>query len=511
MTTMLPTGVIRNSDGIGGEIQSIDHVAIEDIARLWRVYRTNRRALQGDTGGRLENFFWRIWSNGQVNAGITGSAVARIFLHISESKSNVGKTPRPTSHPHTQSELRPEYVDQANLHIPPPSPSASSSSSHPPVIRVSSDGDTSMPSPESAANGSSPSPSPKPLPPPILKSGRKLSGSEPTKTARIASPVPAADDSDDGLAPSPHPRSPLASSFEEHHPPHHHPHAHQQHQLHPHRVHHPHVTHMPPGRKKKGKTVFVAGAGPSRRRPAMTRRKSSQSSASTLKSHRSDPGDATLGSSSRPKSRPSGSPETSMARYSPSPPPVAFNGDSAAALADASFADESPLRAPSPNDVASRSLYNTERDRASSAEQHGSIRPYDDWGANRDFQARISDRSSSDMFRVLSGHPTQTKAAPIVAPTSTAAAGVINKADSPPAASSQPTIINRILPLKQPVAASITNHPATDENEMPPTPPNGLLPRTKSQSQLSFLLERDRRHSEEAAKAQQHLYRKTST
>ncbi|KAI9684132.1 MAG: hypothetical protein M1829_003402 [Trizodia sp. TS-e1964] len=85
MTANLPP-IVTNSEAISGDLGSIDHVVVEDIYFLWRVYTTNKSVLPNDIGHRLENFFWRIWGNDQICRNISGATLARIFQDISEAK-----------------------------------------------------------------------------------------------------------------------------------------------------------------------------------------------------------------------------------------------------------------------------------------------------------------------------------------------------------------------------------------------------------------------------------------
>jgi len=53
MTDALPKGLVTNSEAITGEIESIDYVAIEDIAQLWKG-KPDRMVL----ALALPRFFW---------------------------------------------------------------------------------------------------------------------------------------------------------------------------------------------------------------------------------------------------------------------------------------------------------------------------------------------------------------------------------------------------------------------------------------------------------------------
>ncbi|KAM5453531.1 hypothetical protein MaudCBS49596_002734 [Microsporum audouinii] len=84
MTEALPHGIVFNTHSIRSELNHDSHVEVEDVARLWRVYTTNKTTLEKDAGRRLENLFWRIWSNGQISCTIRGYTLASLFIQISE-------------------------------------------------------------------------------------------------------------------------------------------------------------------------------------------------------------------------------------------------------------------------------------------------------------------------------------------------------------------------------------------------------------------------------------------
>ncbi|KAL8939833.1 MAG: hypothetical protein Q9211_002561 [Gyalolechia sp. 1 TL-2023] len=84
MAEGLPKGLIATNEAVKGNLESVDRVHVEDIARLWKAYHTNRAVLAEDVGRRLENFFWRIWGHDRLLENITGTLVAAIFSRISE-------------------------------------------------------------------------------------------------------------------------------------------------------------------------------------------------------------------------------------------------------------------------------------------------------------------------------------------------------------------------------------------------------------------------------------------
>lgn len=136
----LPEGLVAtNDETVGEEIGNVDRVDLEDVARLWRGthsplrslrqpvikpytctrhlisafsrvvprklhitdlwlsdYSTSRALLHDNTGERLANFFWRIWSNPAISRAVPGSTVARLFMTISGGGNRVRTTPVPS-------------------------------------------------------------------------------------------------------------------------------------------------------------------------------------------------------------------------------------------------------------------------------------------------------------------------------------------------------------------------------------------------------------------------------
>ncbi|OJJ48369.1 hypothetical protein ASPZODRAFT_24007 [Penicilliopsis zonata CBS 506.65] len=87
MTDSLPKGLMATTSQLPSKFDDPDAVEVEDIIRLWRVYATNPRVMNGDEGHRLENLFWRILSSDHVRGSIQGATLAKIFSHISEEPS----------------------------------------------------------------------------------------------------------------------------------------------------------------------------------------------------------------------------------------------------------------------------------------------------------------------------------------------------------------------------------------------------------------------------------------
>ncbi|MCJ1247571.1 hypothetical protein MMC30_004785 [Trapelia coarctata] len=223
MADGLPEGLVTNTEAISGDIQSVDRIATEDLAHLWRVYTTNKTLLANDVGRRLENFFWRIWSNGQIRDTIRGNSVAALFLAISDGDAIIRTTP--TSSPRSsriQFGPRPgEYqttsipggqTDFPTLNLAPRTKNEERNGDEETKTVKQSSFTTDVPHPptieeeKGRRRGSS-------RPPPILKKPRAESSKQESKIARILSPnskTPRHTSGED----RPSPRAPSAISFD---------------------------------------------------------------------------------------------------------------------------------------------------------------------------------------------------------------------------------------------------------------------------------------------------------
>jgi hypothetical protein len=109
----LPQLLVTNTAAVTEEFKSGHTVRVEDVAKLWKgscplgfgarsylttqvVYKLNSTHTEADEGTRLENFFWRIWSNPSVLRSLGVDSLARIFISISEGGNRVRTTPVPT-------------------------------------------------------------------------------------------------------------------------------------------------------------------------------------------------------------------------------------------------------------------------------------------------------------------------------------------------------------------------------------------------------------------------------
>ncbi|KAL5042702.1 hypothetical protein BDW71DRAFT_189458 [Aspergillus fruticulosus] len=179
----LPRGFVSVSEKVSEELDGIglDAVDIGDIVQLWKAYSTNPSAHEGDAGYRLQNFFWRIWGSKPLSSSLTGSALSRLFMRISE----------PASMPANQS---------TSLNLPSSSPPAKAETEESEPLSSSLKRDEKHPEnqhqhqqhqrlPSHGKSQSHPTPGPsssgtKPLQP-ILKKSNSSSHGEVQKTTRL--------------------------------------------------------------------------------------------------------------------------------------------------------------------------------------------------------------------------------------------------------------------------------------------------------------------------------------
>lgn len=171
MTSILPKGIVVNTREISGDIERIDRepLAVEEIAKLWKVYTTTKRRLLDPTAERLENYWWRLWGSRKRN--LHGATVARLFAEISDGASFV--------------QLRgPDNRDESGgrpMQVPPLNRGPGTASTT--AMQFESESQSS-----SGALYSSSSKNQSAMPPPILKKSRGPSSSGPRPTARFISP-----------------------------------------------------------------------------------------------------------------------------------------------------------------------------------------------------------------------------------------------------------------------------------------------------------------------------------
>ncbi|PKS09422.1 hypothetical protein jhhlp_004037 [Lomentospora prolificans] len=195
---ILPKGFVVNSQDIYKEVASYPTVPPEKIKEYWKVYTTTFRRLIDPTANRLEHFWWHVW--GSDRKYLPGAVLAKLFEEIS-----TGPTIAPIPGPPNRWEP-PVFGDR-----PPPwelkrqsenkvvarsSKVKDSSRSQEDIIATTTPSksmgpdDNEVSAPGASSSASKPTPAP---PHPILKKSRGDSKSGPRPTARFIFP-----DDDDG-------------------------------------------------------------------------------------------------------------------------------------------------------------------------------------------------------------------------------------------------------------------------------------------------------------------------
>ena len=164
---------MRISLSCGEVVDLLPHIV---CANLCLVYSTNQRLLANNTGIRLENLFWRIWSNKKLRTNIGGSRVASLFHGISEGDSMILEHAEPSSSKAEQPSRRLESTKMS-----PQVRSAPTATEHH-RLRTIEVAETSFTERRrGTAQGA--------RPPPILKKPCGDSSNQLSKTARILTPT----------------------------------------------------------------------------------------------------------------------------------------------------------------------------------------------------------------------------------------------------------------------------------------------------------------------------------
>ncbi|TPX19009.1 uncharacterized protein E0L32_011326 [Thyridium curvatum] len=82
MAMLLPKGLVENTAEVYAEVASYPVIPPEKIYEYWHVYTTTFRKLIDPTAHRLENFWWHVW--GSDRRYLSGPALARIYEEISK-------------------------------------------------------------------------------------------------------------------------------------------------------------------------------------------------------------------------------------------------------------------------------------------------------------------------------------------------------------------------------------------------------------------------------------------
>ncbi|KAI9812785.1 MAG: hypothetical protein M1827_004542 [Pycnora praestabilis] len=218
---------------------------------------------------------------------------------------------------------------------------------------------------------------------------------------------------------------------------------------------------------RRKKTTYVVNTAGNRRRPLVSRRKSSQSSSSNVPIVNTSSGS---------------SGEDNAATHPSETPVLPSKVSSGVSPIQSSMRQQKQI---------------TESSRSPSMGDTRADRSYSDWLVDRDFRSRFVDKNRQDTFAAFTTHPVVTKTLATVAPTPTAATGTVKLSElvvsNGKGKGRQFTIVDEVAPLRPEGSPSLT--PADMDKE-----PGAPLPKTRSQ--LTMLLERDRRASDGATKFQ---------
>lgn len=514
---------------------------------MWHiVYTTNKAVLADDVGRRLENFFWRIWSNSRISSSIRGSQMALLFMSISEG-AEIRTTP--TQSPRSRS----SYLEEDYRHIrrsPPrlskalaPSTTSSAASDREEVLRsarVAIQADTLIKAPRKLSSSQERRRDTR-RPPPILKKPKAGSSTHLPKTARILSPTTRKESELDIDGESPvsstqsedstsslstecvalslgrgaaRPRSDnehLEVDGQRSLP-----------QVSPtiqrliESVPQANVSQRP-GRKK---AAYTANTAATKRRPALGHRKSSQSSSGNAPKapspHSAAPSKMNL--ESPPPLQSLGTPldDVDSSLISPNTMSDTSTGKARSIIPTLPLEDRSSELSRSSSPHQSRHPRCQHQGRLATGLgpdlRRDEERRHQDWLVDRDFRSKFVERtrpSESHGLASLHTHRTKSSAA-VAAPASYQAHGTMGFSEQTPGgllgkSKEKLTFTNKTVPVKAAGASSeaIINNDDNDDH----TP--RALSRTKSQ--LTLLLERDRRVNEQEQSKEKQQVGKTSS
>ncbi|KAI9676112.1 MAG: hypothetical protein M1817_000856 [Caeruleum heppii] len=443
MTANLPAGIVTNTPTITDEIHGFSHIDEGDIFQLWRVYTTNQNLLPNDAGQRLANFFWRLLSHHQLCQSLSGATVARLFMGISEDRAVLRTTPtqsprsdRPFDLGQSLREVKQaQQQDQTQATTRHTGPKVDNDRQWGEADRTEATtcGPALRPRNTKAST----------VLPSILKKPRENSNEEITAGTVTTGAFPPGDSANTGslrmnAQESDGTRSTVAEG----------------------------LTHTERGgNAKKKKASFVVGTTSSRRRPMALRRKSSQSSSSDLSSVQSPimtsvEGTEAVSEDSATRPRESVNDETRSQLESGLPTELP------SILAPDLPRKSSPVYAPSPP-----SLQDIGGARHSGGAKHGDV---------------VDSRSRKAKAPVLPATLVSSKTAATRAAVSTAASGTLDLA-------SLPLQMDKSGRGPSPPTAG-SNATTVMQGQGRGDPPGAPLSRT--QSQLTLVLEKDRRHTD---------------
>lgn len=168
---LLPKGIVFDSPEIYAEVAKLPVVPLEDIHRHWKTYTTTHKNLHDPTACRLEHFWWHVW--GSNRRELSGETLARLWEEIAS-----GPTFVPLRGPPNRWEGPPPVKPTRSMHesdIPQPVQTKESQQQY---IQASI--------PKGTPNNLTPSSSRPPPPHPILKKPSGPSSTGPRPTARFA-------------------------------------------------------------------------------------------------------------------------------------------------------------------------------------------------------------------------------------------------------------------------------------------------------------------------------------
>lgn len=177
MTNRLPEGLLRANEALSESIRSTEHIDAQTLRSLWHVFQVNARFIDDGQARRMENFFWRIWSNRNIHTSVTTNNLGRLATTFAQGGDQVAfnRTARPD--PVIPSEISPRSTPSHVQHE--VSSSASSSNVSPSHLSsVEATGPHPSPSPAQATAPPGSSMVSQSLPPPILKKSRSSSDQE---------------------------------------------------------------------------------------------------------------------------------------------------------------------------------------------------------------------------------------------------------------------------------------------------------------------------------------------
>jgi hypothetical protein len=157
MTGGLPRGLLSIDDNPTHEREQEEgddeepRLDVATIAKTWRIYTASRNAIVADTGYRLENLFWRTWSNPALLRSLHPSTFTSVVQHIGSGRGHV-KLRRPSHldhnlHGHDEDDSTPVPSGPTTTTASPVQPSSTpaSSSGHPPHVRHTSNSSVKAP------------------------------------------------------------------------------------------------------------------------------------------------------------------------------------------------------------------------------------------------------------------------------------------------------------------------------------------------------------------------------